>query len=758
MTGRSRTVVVGLFSLLLHAFAVPAFAADDTEARAEERTALDVVRVTAQKRSEEVNAVPMSLEVVTPRDLKASHTMRIEDVAAETPNVMFSTGQMGGALSPTFSIRGVGSTETETDPSIGVFVDGVPLTQVHGYLNNLLDVEQVEILRGPQGTLYGRNTLGGAINITSRKANPGKQEAYITVGGGSHEQFRTELMANIPLWDGKAAVRAAFGYSQQGHVWDNRYGGNLGKQNNYQGRLSWFMELGENTTVDFSADMQKQYRNDSARMTLTDYEDGDRTFKWDAPSGGEITSGGVRLEINHDFADGHKLTSLSAYRSTAMDYTQAVGPEGYFENTNMFHNVWLGFTNFRSRDSGEFTESFGQISQELRLTSPDDQDFKYVIGVYADYNRADRLNGATNRWDMGSLRLPSTLADDHGSVKLRSQQDAWSVAVFGNASYDFNEHWQVFGGLRVGYDKKNFDFSLTSNLGDAFISEYLEPVLGGGIAIRSYDGEWSKVYWMPRGGIKYSFNENNNIYASVSTGYKSGGFNTALFFNDPAFKYDEETTTNYELGMKNTFWDGRVTLNTALFYIDWRDQQVLAYDAATNATPIINAPRSRSYGFEASLAGKFDNGFRAGIGVGYADATYEEFENAFATAGGRAINANGNQQQFHSKFTGRASVGYEHELPWDKLVASIDLTFRYRSSYYYDIENRLEQDGYGTFDLSLGLGNDNYEVNLWGRNLLNQAATASKFYVPAGNAAFDQNVLVTRIDPLMVGVDFTLKF
>ena len=170
MTRRRKvSLVAGLMVMGLCGLAGPALA-DDAAGGApdaagqgtEEKRALDVVHVTAQKRSEAENAVPISMEVVSPQDLKASHMTRLEDVIAATPNATFSTGQVGGSLSPFFSIRGVGSAEIETDPSVGVFVDGVPLTLTHGYLNNLLDVEQVEVLRGPQGTLYGRNTLGGA--------------------------------------------------------------------------------------------------------------------------------------------------------------------------------------------------------------------------------------------------------------------------------------------------------------------------------------------------------------------------------------------------------------------------------------------------------------------------------------------------------------------------------------------------------------------------------------------------------------------
>ena len=184
MTRRRRvSLVAGVMIMGLCGLAGPALADDAAGQSTEEKRALDVVHVTAQKRSEAENAVPISMEVVSPQDLKASHMTRLEDVIAATPNATFSTGQVGGSLSPFFSIRGVGSAEIETDPSVGVFVDGVPLTLTHGYLNNLLDVEQVEVLRGPQGTLYGRNTLGGAINVTSKKADP----------RGVHNHWRWQL-------------------------------------------------------------------------------------------------------------------------------------------------------------------------------------------------------------------------------------------------------------------------------------------------------------------------------------------------------------------------------------------------------------------------------------------------------------------------------------------------------------------------------------------------------------------------------------
>ncbi|MGV6996325.1 TonB-dependent receptor [Desulfovibrio sp. QI0430] len=762
MTRRRKvSLVAGLMVMGLCGLAGPALA-DDAAGGApdaagqstEEKRALDVVHVTAQKRSEAENAVPISMEVTTPEEMRADHITNVENLVSSTPNASMGTGATGSAMSAYISIRGIGSTISETDPAVGMFLDGIPLSQIHNYMGNLLDVEQVEVLRGPQGTLYGRNTLGGAININSKKPDPSKYEGHVTIGVGNKEQFRSEVVGNAPLWDGKAAVRAAFAYDQVGHVWDNDQGGNVGKQNNYQGRLSWFMMLGENTTLDLSADIQKQYRNDGAVMTMDDYNNDQRHYNVSSPLGGSNNSGGVRAELNHDFDSGYKLTSLTGYRSSAMNYKGNYGPVGFFNNVSAMYNAF-GFTNFQFRDHGTYGESFGQISQELRLTSPDKAAFKYVTGVYADYNRTDVTNSITNKWDAGSVWFPWSMNDNHADLELRGQQNGWSVAAFGDGSYDFDEHWQVFGGARVGYDKKTYEFKASSNLGEDYIAGFWD---GPGLKmVREYDGTWDNIYFTPKGGIKYNFNEFNNVYFSVSRGYKSGGFSTSLFYNKPGFKYDEETTINYELGMKNMFLDGRISLDTSLFYVDWRDQQVLAYDSSTGITGIINAPQSRSYGFETSLKGKFDNGIHVGIGVGYADATYVDFKNAPGTYGG-SIDASGKQQQYHSKFTGRANAGYEFALPWDNLVATFDAIYRYRSKYYFDVENRIEQEGYGTVDASFTVGNDSYEVNLWGRNLLNQGALASASYMNARNSTYDQNTVVSLIDPLMFGINFTKKF
>ena len=297
---------------------------------------------------------------------------------------------------------------------------------------------------------------------------------------------------------------------------------------------------------------------------------------------------------------------------------------------------------------------------------------------------------------------------------------------------------------------------MSSNLGDSYISTLFGPG-----TIGDYEDSRGNVYITPRGGIKYIFNENHNIYASVSQGYKSGGFNTSLFYeNKPMFKYDEETTINYEIGTKSLFLDGQVSLDTSVFYIDWSDQQVLAVDSTTGASPIVNAKKSRSYGADIALNGRFANGIKGGLGLGYADATYEDFMDApktFGTPGDMSFDASGNQQQYHSKFTAKASLGYEFALPWDSLMADMNVAYNYRSKFYLDPENKIEQNGYGTVDASVGVSNDTYEISIWARNIMDEDAINSAAYLGRGSSGLDGTV-VSLIQPRTFGTTFAIKF
>lgn len=245
--------------------------------------------------------------------------------------------------------------------------------------------------------------------------------------------------------------------------------------------------------------------------------------------------------------------------------------------------------------------------------------------------------------------------------------------------------------------------------------------------------------------------EGLNLYGGVSSGYKSGGFNSGFVGLGDEGAYDSESVTSYEVGLKSTALDDRLKVEASLFYIDWRDQQVQGFNALTGATPISNAPQSRSFGGELSVAYDVDEHWTLTAGAGYADATYKEFRDARALDGSGMVDVSGNQQQFVSRFTGSAGATYQWETGFEDLVGKVGVNYRYRSSYYFDVQNTIRQKGYGLLDAYAGVENNSYAAYVFAKNI----GDANYRTVAANLGA---GALVSPGDPLTFGGSFKVKF
>ncbi|MBE1237998.1 TonB-dependent receptor [Phaeovibrio sulfidiphilus] len=717
------------------------------------------VYVTAQKRLERALDIPMSVEVYSGAELERRHLMTTRDVLSTTPNVMMGGGVTGAAFTPYVAIRGVGSSEYDSDPSVGLFLDGVPLTESQSYTSSLLDMDRVEILRGPQGTLYGRNTLGGSVNLITNVPDPTARAGKIEVSGGNHGQFRTEVMANVPVVQNRSAVRGAFAFDRSSGYTNNFAPGekDANAWENYHGRLGFLSALGDATTASVSFEVQKQNLNDGANTPLAAFRRGQNSVNTPNAFAGDLRSLSGRIQVDHEFQNGLTLTSLTGVRNQVTEYSGRKAPPGYFANMTLF-GAMMGIQDYDPRSRTRYEGDFTQVSQELRLASAQGERLQYVVGLYGDWSNARRVNSAGDTWG-GSVGwahpefgpMPALFPGSTGAnVSLTGETDAWSVATFADGSYRVSDTWDVFGGLRVGYDVKDYDFRMGSDL-PAYVALML-PNAAGDLPISAFSNRMGTVYVTPKAGLRYNFNADNNAYFSVARGYKSGGFNNSLIYSMDESRYGDESLINYELGMKNALFDGRLVVESALFFIDWRDQQVLCYDSATNATPIMNAKRSRSYGFDISARADLGYGFSLGGGAGFADATYRDFKNAPRTGAPGTVNASGKQQQYHSRFTSSVQLGYEQEVGFDDLRAFATVGYRYRSKFYFDPANTVSQGGYGMVDASIGVENDRYGLSLWGRNLSNKRVLSSATHYNG------DGVLVTQGEPLMFGATAFLKF
>ncbi|OJT95650.1 MAG: hypothetical protein BGN83_17495 [Rhizobium sp. 63-7] len=426
------------------------------------------------------------------------------------------------------------------------------------------------------------------------------------------------------------------------------------------------------------------------------------------------------------------MVSITGFQKSAVGVKGNGFPLGYFAAYDgLFQS--FGFPDFRYRAENPFDSDYRQWSQELRYVSEDNERFNWVAGLYGEFSEASRIYGAN-----------STFTGGEATLSTRGDTDTVSLSVFADGTYALNDQWKLYGGLRVGHDRKTFDYDFTANTAAQLLG------LTGTFA-PGYNAKLSETYVTPRLGLQFEPMEGLNLYGGVSSGYKSGGFNSGFVGLGDEGAYDSERVVSYELGLKSATLDDRLKVEASVFYIDWRDQQVQGFNALTGTTPISNASRSESWGGELSVAYDVDDHWSLMAAAGYADATYKDFRNARALDGSGTVDVSGNQQQFVSRFTGSAGLAYQWETGWHDLVGKVGVNYRYRSSYYFDVQNTIRQKGYGLLDAYAGLENDRYAAYLFAKNIGDV-----DYRIVAADLGTGR--LVSPGDPLTFGGSFKVKF
>ncbi|NBG92507.1 TonB-dependent receptor [Pseudomonas sp. 9.1(2019)] len=429
------------------------------------------------------------------------------------------------------------------------------------------------------------------------------------------------------------------------------------------------------------------------------------------------------------------VTSLSKNK---VDYTGSFFPNGYFNELNADYEA-AGLAGYQNRVNNPYSSTFKQASQEIRYVSVPDAPIKWLAGAYGEYSDSQRAYTATSTFD------PAMGIGDGVTQTSRGQTKTTSFAVFSDASFAATDKLEIFGGLRIGHDKKkfNYDFSVDNpawtalGMDAGFVTAQRETL--------------STTYAVPRIGVRYQLTDDTQTYASVSRGFKSGGFNIGFVQKGDERPYKNESLVSYQIGLKSELIKNVLSLDTALFYIDRKNQQVQTYNALTQTTPVANAPKSRSLGGEVTLKAQLDEHCSGYAGLGYTDATYVKFENAPATGTTGVVDASGKQQQFVSRYTGKLGAAYAWDIGAYNLKGRGDLGYQYRSSFYFDQSNTQKQGGYGLVNARLSVGNNEYEGYVWGENLSNERYRTSA-------ADFGYGRLVTVGNPRTFGVGVSKTF
>lgn len=655
---------------------------------------LEPVSVTARRGTENAQEIPFSISVISGSEIAARRSVDFEDVLRSSPGVDVNSG--GGDNDTNIRIRGVGALYpvSADDGSVTINVNGAPMSSRFAQMATF-DIERVEILKGPQGTLFGRNSEAGAINITTRKPTR-ETEGYLRSEVGGEGRYLLEGAVGGPVSETVSARVALRRSGSDSPVMNEQDGEPVTKPRDMAMRGSVLWQPGEKTSVLFLTEYEK-IEDRLSMMVLRPY--GDNPSLDLTPGHFESSKETVHgsAELNHDLY-GFRMTSVSSYLKS--DW------QTYNGSDISVNSLWMGIPMELIKEDAAEERSF---SQDLRLGSLPDSKVFWVAGL--------NLSRTERSFDTD---MPS-----YSTVNLRDFETN-AYAVYGEITYPLSDALKVTGGLRHTWEEKTYSASYET----------------AGMILYD-DRSLSDNYSTGRVALSYAVATGTNIYGVFARGYKAGGFNdyaTSSLDSDP---YDPAIVNNFEVGFKHESGDRRFMLNGALFYNDVKDDHLLGYDPSKNfATVALNAD-TESKGFELEGCWRAGGGLTLRGGVTYIDGGITSHVTTNTAAGDVEP---GNRMPDIPKWSAMISAEYSKAL--GGLFGAGASTFNARIGYRYvgkraaDPQNNFELDAYHKVDARIGLGIGNGEVYVWGDNLLDERYDHYGYYMIS---------MVSTIAPFTVG-------
>jgi outer membrane receptor protein involved in Fe transport len=739
--------------------AVSSLASAQGGASPDAEVALDEIVVTAQKRTERLQDVPISVQAVTGEMLQNMGVQNFENF--EVPGVRVSRGGM----SDTITVRGIGSGQNlGFEQSAPMYLDGVYYGRARTQRLGFLDIEQIELLKGPQPTFLGKNATAGAINIRTRR--PGRElEREVELSYEPEtEEVTAFVAASVPLND-RWAIRGAARYrDSEGYLTNTITGRKEPAINDKLARLTLVGDVTESTRVTaigyYAANLDKgrnnqsticepNFRRDtsSAAQDPCLFDDKKASFSrtpadieaarpdlWRDADGGpflnDMEAYGATLQIDWELANGLSLTSVT----------------GYYQYENyQYIDIDQGVANY---GVSTFTENYDQMSQELRLLGPKDTKLQWSVGAYFDSNDNDVVS--TQSFDARNLlpftppavppqtnRTPAFVVNNTNGFLQDVRESAKSMAAFVDAKYAITETFAVRGGLRYEEVDKDIDYRRCGTLPYPTCT----PVNTlPATAMRSRKDD--KL--APSATLEYRPLDDVLLYLSYKKGFKSGGFS-----NNDAGPFNSEHVTAWEAGAKTRLLDNRMMLNLTVFQGEYDDLQVSSFDPVSNLFTTTNAASAKNKGVEAEVQYAATSRLRFAVNVSYLDAAYDDFRNSPCWAGqvalgtGCAPNAQGSQVQnlsgvvtpYAPEWSGTAAVDYTLPVGGShNLSLGADVFYTGDFATLTDINPRAFQQSYTKVNARIAFGRDDdfWQVALVARNVTDERTAAFKNTIPGG--------------------------
>ncbi|EPR08403.1 TonB-denpendent receptor [Sphingobium indicum IP26] len=659
-------------------------------ARAQVEPQADIM-VTARKVSEPLLKAPVAVTSVSGDTIVAAGLQSITDLTRIAPNVDISGG-IAGQLQGQISIRGISTLVRNIglETGVGIYVDGVYVGRPENFVQHLLDIDRVEIARGPQGTEYGKNTIAGVINVQTRQpdADPGLS---VRLDAGNYDYRRGEAVLGTRLND-RLSVRGAIAYARQDGFYRHLSGGeDAGSTDLLTWRLSakfaptdqlsfiarWDGLRDRGVPAFFQADALAGYPADfPSRQPL--HVNNNRPNRLHRDSQGISLTG----EWTSDTVS---LTSITAYRDSSYDASLDDDQEQ---------------VDFVAADN--FSDDSHFFSQELRLAGGMGK-LRYLAGAYYFDQMVRTDRGLGLGADTGIPGEPTLTT--RGRVKTRSG------ALFGRLDYQLSDRLSLSAGLRYTREKKRAHF-VQNDVSGIF------PLLG--FPALTFDGHSTDNDLSPSASLSYEIVSNTNVYARVSRGFKSAAYNVDIASSLSGLTASPEKATSYEVGVKALTFDKRLRLNLAAFHTDYDRLQVS--QVLGNGLALTNAGRARIQGVEGEVFLQLSPALRIEGNAAILDAHYARFDNCGvpASVGGGSMDCAGNDLVLAPHFSGYGAVSYEVPVAFGTIFARADMD--HRSTVYFEPTN---SDGFKSgprtlVNLRLGLRRGKWDIAAWVRNLTDE--------------------------------------
>jgi len=689
-----------------------ASAADNDSAQIQKAADTDTVptvTISATRRDANLQTVPVAVTVLDGEALVNANRTSIETIVQEVPSATFR--QQGGNKDSTIFIRGIGtiSTSPGVEPTVSTVVDGVVFARPGQATLDLLDIEHIEILRGPQGTLFGKNASSGVLNVVGKKATE-DLSGFVDTGfyQGDEKRVRAGVSGTIQPGVVRAALTALYA-DYDGNV-DNVHAGG-GKLNGYERKGARArLDITPNKDVDIA--LIADYLKSDASPTFVAYKSTSALFNaatapvvasadnrqviTDIPSAIADTNKGVSAQVDWRH-DGYTFTSITAARdwdNAQATSTSAIG--------NAAEPARITAAYPATRDIG--TVAFSQVSQELRVASPKDRLIDYVAGAFY-------LHGKDREIYQRIVNAGAGVNTGQADYGVKSD----SYSVFGESTVHLAPTWRVIAGARWTRDDLSFDHVRTSTQTVAFAGVQPAVQNSGSTSADGYSG---------RLGVQHDLSNDVNVYTTWSRGYKGPAYN--VFFNMLArdtLALQPETSDAFELGLKASAFEHRLTANVAVFDTKYHNYQANFYDtvAGTVVTRLINAGDVSTRGVELDVNGRPTRALTLSGALAYTDAHIDSFNCPAAAAA--SCNLNGQPLPFSPKFKSFTRANYALGLDNGATVDfSLDYTYQTRTQYDLFQSPDAIQGAYGIVNAGIALTTTNgWRVALVGKNLANRS-------------------------------------